>query len=318
MDQDELYLSSDEESVDAEEIVLEGLRRSRNRTNWRHRGSAMTTTDSLDTEDLRMKAAYYENALAHIASAFAALAAIAKSRLDQNLSIVRTKTAMDYISVATQWLTCCIQRIYLDIEDKLHFVHTVRPLPDKQMRSIEEIPDNNLSETMFGFKTHELRLLKLHWRIPLCFREARNRFTGEESMLVFLNHLRTGTSFTLMAAHIFGGDPRVFTHYVRAIVNHLYSLFYHKITGDSMSLWIDEIDEFREATWDKMLSGMVNERDRHGNEDNWEVHVPFDTFRIFGWLDDTDMETNRPRAGRTVTNAGNVTDLRDTQQAFYK
>lgn len=169
---------------------------------------------------------------------------------------------------------------------------------------------------MFAFKIHELSLLKLHWRIPAHVREAHDRFTGEEAMLVFLNHLRTGTSFTFMAGHIFGGDPRVFTQCVRAIVSQLHSFFCHKITGDSMSLWLDDLEEFREAMWDKMLSGMVNERDRNGNEDNWEVCVPLETFHTFGWLDDTDMQSNRQRAG-AATNAGNVADLRDTHPASF-
>ena len=49
---DGLYLSSDEESIDAEEIVAQGFRQARNRTNWRYRGTAMTTTDAMDIDSL--------------------------------------------------------------------------------------------------------------------------------------------------------------------------------------------------------------------------------------------------------------------------
>ena len=75
-------LSSDEESLDGEDIVIQGFRQSRNRTNWRYRGTAMTTTDRMDIDTLRLEALYYETALAHIASAFVAMSIVAKSRSD--------------------------------------------------------------------------------------------------------------------------------------------------------------------------------------------------------------------------------------------
>ena len=69
----------------------------------------------------------------------------------------------------------------------------------------------------------------------------------------------------------------------------------------------------------KLQSGLVNERRIiDGMETNWEVWVPLNKFRIFGLLDDTDLQTNRPRPGRTIENGNKITELRDTQQAFYK
>ena len=174
--------------------------------------------------------------------------------------------------------------------------------------------DDNHSNNMFGFKKQELQLLLIHWRIPTTMREARNVFSGEEAMLVFLYHIRTGTPNTHMGRDVFGGDPRLFTHYIRAITDHLYTNFYHKISGDSMRMWIDQVDEFRWAIWDKLQDGIVNERDRDGRQVNWEILLPEDTFRIFGWLDDTGMQTTRPRPARV----GETNELRDTQQAFYK
>ena len=312
----ELEFSSDDESLDGEQIVVQGFRLSRNRTNYRYRGTAMTTTDSMDIDELRLEVAYFETALSYITSAFATAAIIAKSRSDQNLPIQRAKDTMNYICVAVAWISSHIEGLYLDIEDRLYYVHTIRPYTAQQYRQIDDLVDNNQSESLFGFKTYELEILKLHWRIPDMFTEANNRFTGEEAMLIFLFHIRHATPFTQMAEHTFGGDPRLFTHYIRAILRHLYSNFYHKISGDSLRMWVQQIDQFRDAIWNKIQQGVVNERDRRGGEVDWEILLPAESFRIFGWLDDTDMATNRPRPSRQ-TNGFDI-ELSDTQQAFYK
>jgi hypothetical protein len=123
-----------------------------------------------------------------------------------------------------------------------------------------------------------------------------------------------------MADTIFGGDPRKFTFYIRAILDHIYNNFYHKISGDSMSQWTDDIDDFCHAIHNKLLDGIVRETHPDGTVIDFEVYIPYETFRIFGWLDDTDMHTTRPRAGRISCN-DNINqreELREIQVAFYK
>jgi hypothetical protein len=119
-----------------------------------------------------------------------------------------------------------------------------------------------------------------------------------------------------MASDVFGGDPRRLSYMTRAITDHLYNTFYHKISGDSMHQWVPFVDNFRTAIWDQILSGLVNERRKDGSEINYEVYLPLQTFRIFGWLDDTDLRTDRPRAARKTDDATGT--LHDTQHAFYK
>ena len=104
--------------------------------------------------------------------------------------------------------------------------------------------------------------------------------------------------------------------WIDPLIKNLYSTFYHKISGDSMRMWIGQVHEFRSAIWEKLQEGIVDERDRNGRNVEWEIIYPANTFRIFGWLDDTDMQTTRPRPAR-VGEAGSA-DARDTQQAFYK
>ena len=258
----------------------------------------MTTTDRMDIDELRLEMLFCELALGHVAGAFASLAIVAKSRADQNLPISRLRRAMNYLCVAMAWISSYIEGLYLDIEDRLHYVHIARPLPQRRLRRVGDLLDDNQSENLFGFKIQELLLLLRHWRIPGTMREARNVFSGEEAVLVFLCHIRTATPNAQMARDTFGGDSRLFTHCIRAITNHLCSTLHHKISGDSMRQWILWIDECRVAIWEKLQDGIVNVRANNGNEIDWEILLPRDTFRIFGWLDDADMRTNRPCPAR--------------------
>ena len=126
-----------------------------------------------------------------------------------------------------------------------------------------KLQNDNESESMFGFKIQELRLLHRHWRIPRRMRQDNAVFTGEEAMLIYLFHIRSGMPYIHMT-RVFGGDPRRMTYYVRSIVNHLYHFFYHKISGDSMQQWIPFITDFRRAIWNKLLNGIVSQRDSNG------------------------------------------------------
>ena len=76
------------------------------------------------------------------------------------------------------------------------------------------------------------------------------------------------------------------------------------------------IEAFRGAIHDKLLDGLVEETREDGTVIDYEVYIPFETFRIFGWIDDTDLQTTRPREGRTVVDGDDIE--RDTQRAFYK
>lgn len=307
-----------DEDIDGEAIVLEGFRRTRERTNWLYRGSALTTSDRMDIDTLREHTLECQDALGYIASVFAALMALAQSRLHNHMmtSYHQIKRIIHFLDISVAWITCYIETLYLDIEDRLYFVHRERRFVSPTKRSISSISDDNECESLFGFKKNELQLLLIHLRIPDRMRMSQRSFTGEEALLIFLYYIRTGTPFTRMAANTFGGDPRRFTYYIRSITDHLYSNFYNKISGDSMRQWLPHIQDFRTAIWNKLLDGLVEETRTDGTEIDYEVYIPLHTFRVFGWLDDTDMETTRPRAARTDDTE--FAELRDTQQAFYK
>jgi hypothetical protein len=310
----------DELSLNADDLVAQGLRQSRERTNWLYRGSAMTTTNQMDIEDILEDIVHTQNLMEFLAASYMALSLLMRSRMALGLqhTVSCLKQILDFLDTSFASVVCYIEMLYLDVEDRLYYVHQVRDHPPAQKRTIDELVDNNESEGLFGFKIHELRCLKLHWRIPVDFSVSGHVFGGEEAMLIYLHYIRTGTPFTRMSQFTFGGDPRKFTLYVRAITDHLYCNFYHKMSGDSMRQWAPLVPEFRRAIHNKLLDGIVHERLVDGSATDYEVWLPLETFRVFGWLDDTDMSTTRPRPARVTQPNSEAIQLLDTQQAFYK
>lgn len=278
----------------------------------------MTTTNQLDIRALEVHAMDLEDALHYVVGAFVTATMVARTRFQEGAmnAYNRMKRLVDYLTLSIAWIICSLELIYLDIQDIIWYVHTARTFSQPRWRAIDSLPDDNHSEELFGFKIMELELLLVHLRIPMVFRMDGYVFTGEEAMLIYFHYIRTATPFTRAANHIFGGDPRRFTLYIRAMVNHLYLNFYHKISGDSMVQWLPYINQFRRAIHDKLMAGLIEERRGDGSTINWEIYYPFETFRIFGWIDDTDLQTTRPREAR-VTRVRDRDEIRDTQRAFY-
>jgi hypothetical protein len=139
--------------------------------------------------------------------------------------------------------------------------------------------------------------------------------TGEEALLIFLHHIRHRYSICSAADTIFGGSsPSTFVLFWIISTNN----FYHKISGDSMSQWTDDIDDFCHAIHNKFL--MVLYGDPGWHSDWFRVYIPYETFQIFGWLDDTDIAHNATTAGHCSCN-DNINqreELREIQVAFYK
>jgi hypothetical protein len=305
--------------LDDEELVVEGFRRSRRGTNWLYRGYALTVSEHMDVDELRLHILDFETMYTTICTTMATFLAYAHCVGGETIEHVKRLSSA--LSFSLSWIACYIEFLRLDLQEMITFVQPIQYLPPPRNRTIDSIRDNNDSQFLFGFSKDELRLLLLHWRVPTeFFSESGHVFTGEEAMLIFLHYIRTGAPFTRMSINSFGGDPRKFTYYIRDFVDHLYSHFYHKISGDSMSIWTPQIHEFRHAIWNKLQDGVVNVRRPDGSEIDYEVLIPFEQFRVFGWLDDTDMTTTRPRPGRQTNQQPTnrqLEDLRDVQRAFY-
>ena len=134
-----------------------------------------------------------------------------------------------------------------------------------------------------GFTLSQLSKLYVHLCIPeQVIIEQRYNFGGEEAMLHYLYWNRNGGSKLQMSENAFGGDPRRFTYSICMIANHLYVMFYHKISGDSMRQWVHHVTLFRHAIWQRLLDGYtVEENVDTGDERSIRLAIPFESFRIF-------------------------------------
>jgi hypothetical protein len=255
-----------------------------------------------------------------VSAVFASLILMAATMRDRGMALAQSsvKRATDMLALSVAWIACHMELLYLELEDGLCFVHRTRRFNEQSNGTVADIGDDNESELLFGFKVTELQVLLLHWRIPANMYLGERSFHGEEAMLIFLHCIRTGTPFARMASSTFGGDPERFSHHMKGITNHLHDTFCHKISGDSVRQWVPFVNDFRSAIWQQLSNGLVNERRADGSDINYEVCLSLHSFRIFGWLDDTALRTDRPRAGRINEDPDGDVLLQDTQQAFYK
>ena len=63
-----------------------------------------------------------------------------------------------------------------------------------------------------------------------------------------------------------------------------------------MEQWLDKIDQFRSSIWTKVTDGETVESGRD-SESLVTLQLPFDSFRIFSFLDDKGFRTTAPSIG---------------------
>ncbi len=180
----------------------------------------------------------------------------------------------------------------------------LRNLPPRN-RTIDDILDETAKQ-LTRFTKDQLRLLLLHWRIPnIILTGPRYQFNGEEILLVSLAKITTGDPWTRLIDGFFGGDPRRWTYAFQWFVNHLYTVFYHKISGRSMEMWPPQVNSYKQLIIDH-LRQPAHPREMDYYYDMGErlpanhyiidvAHV--DDWRVIGFIDDTAVRSCRPGSG---------------------
>ena len=79
-----------------------------------------------------------------------------------------------------------------------------------------------------------------------------------------------------------------------------------------MGQWNSKLDDFRSTIWRKITDGGTIETNG-SNETLVTLNIPFDSFRIFGFLDDTGFRTTAPGIG-IRRRLGFIDDM---QRVFY-
>lgn len=289
---------------DEEDPIL-GPRRPARQTNRTQRSNALTLImrRNLDMV-LRLAAMYlldYQNSMAvvlslvvvlsHLINNNAPAAVVAQIRL----AIV---TSLYFANSSLQLAVQAIQTGYaiLFVRQSEHQENSNGPARKRTNDSLTEYE----AYAWTRFLKSELVLLLLHLRLPLGIRTPnRYVFTGEEVLIFCLTRIALGVDIVELVESKFGGSSTRWSEAFNWFVDHVYFTFYHRITGDSMRLWINRIDEFRTRICHKVNSEPVSVQtgtDANGNpifDDLW-VNCDPATFRVFGFLDDTGIETCRP------------------------
>ena len=290
------------------------------RTNWLHR------IDALRVHDMREMDLLWEVARMCLeqCNIFVLWAYVVKTVIHSSMDNIfktRLKRVLDLIIEILQLLCSEGYCYYLDFMKIAYYPETNRPnnFPDKFNQCINDLTEIDARD-MTGLSKQQLHRLHRQLRIPEDLRyERRYVFKGEECFLHYMVFNRVGETKLRMSRNYFGGDPRRFTYSIRIMTRHIYNNFYHKISGDSMRIWMPQIKNFRLAIWLKLNEGYSVE-ERYDTTDILRtirtivlLSIPFESFRIFGFLDDTGFRTTAPGIATRRTNGF----YDDVQRAFY-
>jgi hypothetical protein len=297
-----------------------GRRRSLRCTNWQYRADALRRVHFRILGELQ---SFVDQAMEHAISyavygnAFSYFAQVQGRRFES-----ATRKLITTIAQIAAILHSLAYTAQLEIEDILYYPLTNRQpdgdrFPPIRYTTIDELSDSD-ALAFTGFNKSQLRRLYIAWRMEDCYRVPRRyTFTGEEILIYFLFFLRKGHTYTDMSRFVFGGDPRRFSYAIRVAVDYLYNKFYHKISGDSMSMWLLQVESFRRAIWTRLRSGALREEvqydGRLADPEYVITDLPFEEFRVFGFIDDYGVRCLRP--GDEATRVHGFTD--DIQRAYY-
>jgi hypothetical protein len=112
----------------------------------------------------------------------------------------------------------------------------------------------------------------------------------------------------------FGGDSNAYGYMVYWFIDHIFSTFYHKISGDSLRMWMKDVDIFRKKIWEDVCFV----KDKNGSPTDEKIlNIPFEDWRAWSFIDCTYMRSNRPGQG-PINEEGDWRDnAQEIQQAFY-
>jgi hypothetical protein len=240
---------------DPEDIEY-GLRRSRRSTSYEYRDSSTLTPAQIMEQEVYYESAEITTNLAlqtmHIVCTLLPLfhrynAILLVLQFSQpaeymisslKASLIRIKETIEKLILLIKWTISYGEIALLYAEDLSVFIRRRNRFRPKRFRRLDDINRRDCY-SWFGHSPSDLRRLFIAWRIPTNFRTPSNNvFNGEECFIIYLFHLMKGTPFTEMARHVFGGDPRYMSSMFDLVINHLYFMFYNKISGTSLDQWL--------------------------------------------------------------------------------
>jgi len=93
------------------------------------------------------------------------------------------------------------------------------------------------------------------------------RFSYEEALIISLDYMvNHGTKYQTMR-HIYGGDWTTYVYCINFFALYLYQKYYHRLSGQSMNYWSQNVTAYRKAIWLKVC---------FDQEDNQNIPVTFE------------------------------------------
>ena len=128
---------------------------------------------------------------------------------------------------------------------------------------------------------------------------GRRHFSGEEVLVISLTKIATWLSFLAMV-NIFGGNPREYSSIFNWFIDYMFTLFYHKISRRSLEYWILHIEYFQSIIHNRhsqppSAAELAADPTLQFIQVLLEVALKF--FRVWAFIDCTDMRTTRPGSG---------------------
>jgi hypothetical protein len=127
---------------------------------------------------------------------------------------------------------------------------------------------------------------------------------------------------------LFGGDVRRWSKGFKWFVNHLFTIFYHKISGESIEIWLGQMEYFKRVILDRLaqpahpIERELFDNDGHPERVQYIIQCPIKSWHVYGFLDDTKIQTCRPGSGSVGPGKGPGRPRRnnayDIQWAFYR
>jgi len=137
-------------------------------------------------------------------------------------------------------------------------------------------------------------------------------FSGEEILLVSLARIATGDPWIQLIKGYFGGEPRRWCYAFKWFVNHLFTLFFNKILGHSIEMWLPEMQHFKQLVVERLRKPahsreleFYNDLGERNSAEHYVIDVEsVDDWCVFGFIDDTGVQTCRLGSGPDGLNEG--------------
>ena len=242
------------EGIDGSRFTMRTERRPAREMNFLYRQDTLRPRDIIEIEEMRRQEDDMLNYYAELVGAAAAMAAIWHHEIMENNEATTRQAYSIYESAVAELeqVEDAIQNIWERIEAKMYSDRIKSILPPERNRSIDDMDDTSIYFAT-GLSRDDFVKVKQHWRIPDEFSYAAStnnrKISGDAVILIYLHHMRHGETYLSMSRSFFGGDPRLFTYIIRAVVGHLHDTFYHKIAGRSLEMYVERFDQYRQVLW---------------------------------------------------------------------